>query len=161
MYAEQKQHSYIWGAHTCGFLTKLSLGFICSLFLHKDHCQLRNKHKALAEDPGMCLPSVQPPTLHTIPTYGLIPFQNTSNQTNNVWQRINKQSNNDWEPLYWIRNESRRNLCILIKRLIVEIAFWEKLSVFTFCWRYLPRSFLCRFKSVCGLDSVMLLSSVL
>lgn len=42
------------------------------------------KTKAPAKDPGVCLPPISPPTLHTTPTYGLIPFQNTSNQTNNV-----------------------------------------------------------------------------
>lgn len=31
-----------------------------------------------------CVPPISPPTLHTTLTYGLIPFQNTSNQTKNV-----------------------------------------------------------------------------
>lgn len=60
--------------------------------------------------PAAYKPPLPPLTLRTTPTYGLIPFQNTSNQTNNVWQRISKQSNDGWEPLYRITNQSRRNL---------------------------------------------------
>lgn len=76
-----------------------------------NHCQPWNKDKAPSEDPAVRLLPITPPTTSRItPTYGLIPFQNTSNQTNNVWQRISKQSGDDWEPLYRITNQSRRNL---------------------------------------------------